>query len=37
MATGCIANRIKTVLDKIIDTDQKGFLKGHWRKYSFGL
>ena len=30
VATGCIANRIKTVLDKIIDTDQTGFLKGRY-------
>ena len=30
IATGCIANRIKTVLDKIISKDQIGFIKGRY-------
>ena len=30
LASGCIAERIKTVLDKIINRDQTGFLKGRF-------
>ena len=32
MASGCNANRIKNVLDKLIDTDQTGFIntKIYW-------
>ena len=30
IASGCIANRIKTILDKIIEKDQTGFLKGRY-------
>ena len=30
IAAGCIANRIKTVLDKIISKDQTGFIKGRY-------
>ena len=31
LATGCIAERIKTVLDKIISRDQTGFLKSRFK------
>ena len=30
IAAGCISNRIKTVLDKIISKDQTGFIKGRY-------
>lgn len=30
LASGCIAERIKTVLDKLINRDQTGFLKGRF-------
>ena len=30
MASTCIANRVKRVLDKLIHNDQKGFIKGRF-------
>lgn len=30
LASGCIAERLKKVLDKLISSDQKGFLNGRF-------
>lgn len=37
LASGCIAERIKTVLDKLINRDQTGFSKRHFTEYKIYL